>query len=232
MEDQNNTEHPHVTAHMAEWQFDNLPNRLTMMRILLVPVVIVLLLLTGDDSLVKESHRITGYAAAFIFIVASITDYFDGMIARRRQIVTVFGSFLDPVADKFLVISSLIMLLGLHRVSALAVVVLVLRELYITSLRLLAREKGVRVPVDNFGKWKTTFQMIAVPALMIYDDRLIPVIKIGQASIWIATILSIYSSIRYSFGLFKKLKYKRKKKLRAILLKLKRGHSLKETKEE
>ena len=221
----------HVTAHMAEWQFDNLPNRLTIIRILLVPLVILLLLLADQRSILKDSHLLLGYIAAFIFSIASITDFFDGYIARKRKIVTVFGSFLDPVADKFLVISSLIMLQGLKRVSALVVVVLVLRELYITSLRLLAREKGIQIPVDNFGKWKTTFQMIAIPALMIYDDRFFPISKLGDICIWIATILSFYSSIRYTFGLFQKLKRKRKKRLRAILQKLKRTSDLKVAKD-
>lgn len=215
-------ENPNVKAHMAEWQFDNLPNRLTLIRLLLIPVLITLLFLSSDKSFLKESRQLMGHIAAVIFIIASITDFFDGYIARKRQIVTVFGSFIDPVADKFLVISSLIMLLGLRRVSTLVVVVLVLRELYITSLRLLAREKGLQIPVDSFGKWKTTFQMIAIPALMIYDERIIPFPLIGTVSIWIATLLSIYSSIRYSWHLFQKLQAKRKKKLRTLISKIKK----------
>ncbi len=192
-----------------EWEFDNLPNRLTLVRVALVPVVITLLYLAAE----KPS---CGYIACVIFGIASITDYFDGYFARKRGIITVFGSFLDPIADKFLVISSLVMLQYLGRVPALVVVILVLRELYVTSLRLLAREKGLTVPVDGFGKWKTTFQMVAIPLLMAHDKTYIPMPQIGTGLIYLASLLSLFSSVRYSWGLFKKLQKKRLRKLRAL----------------
>lgn len=199
-----------------EWEFDNLPNRLTMVRMALVPVVIVLLYLASDISFSSWAKKWCGPMASFLFVVASITDFFDGYFARKRGIVTVFGSFLDPVADKFLVVSSLIMLLALRRVPAWIVVILVLRELYVTSLRLLAREKELSVPVDEFGKWKTTFQMIAIPMLMAYDNHFIPMPQMGAIFIYLACALSLFSSIRYSWGLFVKLKQKRQNKLRQL----------------
>ena len=153
-----------------EWQIDNLPNRLTLFRVALIPVIVgSLWVCTTDIKIFDLIKKDLGYIAGWSFVLASITDFFDGYIARKRGIVTVFGSFLDPIADKFLVISSLVMLQALGRVDPLVVVALVLRELYMTSLRLLANERGLSVPVDNLGKWKTTFQMISIPMLMAWD---------------------------------------------------------------
>jgi len=153
--------------HPNEWEIDNLPNRLTMFRIILIPIILISLYLNfGKDAETKKYLMVLNYIAAWTFVLASVTDFFDGFIARRRNIVTVFGSFLDPIADKFLVISSLIMLLALERVHVFVVLVLVLREMYITALRLLAMEKGFTVPVGTLGKWKTATQMVGIPLLM------------------------------------------------------------------
>ncbi|MEE3078799.1 MAG: CDP-alcohol phosphatidyltransferase family protein, partial [Bdellovibrionota bacterium] len=110
-----------------EWEIDNLPNRLTLFRVMLIPIIV------GSLYIVKMKYQIfdlimkdLGYIAGWSFVVASITDFFDGYIARKRGIVTVFGSFLDPIADKFLVVSSLIMLQALGRIHPLVVVALVL----------------------------------------------------------------------------------------------------------
>jgi CDP-diacylglycerol--glycerol-3-phosphate 3-phosphatidyltransferase len=192
----------------TEWQIDNLPNRLTMFRILLIPIIISSLFI----NLSKIPHLIPyekafGYLAAWTFVIASITDFFDGYIARRRGIVTVFGSFLDPIADKFLVVSSLILLQGLERIPVLIVVILVLREIYITALRLLAQERGLSVPVANIGKWKTAFQMIGIPFLMANDHPWgIPMPLLGISFIYLASLFSLYSAIDYSLSLIKRLK--------------------------
>ena len=158
----------------------------------------------------SETIRILGYIAAWTFVVAGITDFLDGFIARRRQTITAFGSFLDPIADKFLVISSLIMLSSLERVHILVTILLVLREVYIISLRLLAREGGMRVPVGQSGKWKTALQMVAIPLLMAADTiEGVSMLLIGNILIYGTTILSVYSAFRYSFDLVKKIKAKR-----------------------
>ncbi len=197
-----------MDSNNTEWDIDNLPNRLTIFRVLLIPLIVTsILLITTDIEAFREYHYHLGYFAAWIFVAASVTDFFDGHIARKRGIVTVFGSFLDPIADKFLVVSSLILLQGLGRMPALLVIILVLREIYITALRLLAMEKGFKVPVDNSGKWKTALQMVSIPMLFAYDYPFgIPFPELGTAFIYIASILSLYSACFYSFNTMKKLK--------------------------
>ncbi|RPJ78099.1 MAG: CDP-diacylglycerol--glycerol-3-phosphate 3-phosphatidyltransferase [Alphaproteobacteria bacterium] len=200
------------THHPNEWEIDNLPNRLTMMRIILIPIILLSLFLTlSSAQWVTEHIKLLNYVAAWTFVAASITDFFDGYIARKKNIVTVFGSFLDPIADKFLVISSLIMLLALARVHVLIVLILVLREMYITALRLLAMEKGLSVPVGTLGKWKTATQMVGIPLLMANDIPWgIDMPLIGTIAIYLASLFSMYSALEYSAGLVKKIQKLRK----------------------
>jgi CDP-diacylglycerol--glycerol-3-phosphate 3-phosphatidyltransferase len=191
-----------------EWEIDNLPNRITIFRVVLIPII--LLSLYFNMSAPTSSLN---YIAAWTFVIASISDFFDGYYARKRKLVTVFGSFLDPIADKFLVISSLIMLLALNRIHVFVVLILVMREMYITALRLLATEKGLSVPVGTLGKWKTATQMIGIPFLMAYESPFgINMPLIGNILLYIATIFSLYSALEYSLGFVKKLKRIVKKK--------------------
>ena len=191
-----------------EWEFDNLPNRLTIFRVILIPFIITtVMLMTSNIEMFQKYHFHLGYIAAWTFVAASITDFFDGYIARKRGIVTVLGSFLDPIADKFLVVTCLILLQSLDRLPPLLVIILVLREIYITALRLLAMEKGFTVPVDSSGKWKTALQMVSIPMLLANDYPFgIPFPELGAAFIYIAAILSLYSAAFYSFSTLKKLK--------------------------
>ncbi len=195
-------------------EIDNLPNRLTFFRMLMIPVVVLVLLFTQATPFWLLSYKnYLGHIACWIFVVASITDFLDGYIARKRNIVTVFGSFLDPIADKFLVVSGLIMLMALNRVHPVVVIILVLREMYMTSLRLLALTEEVDVPVNWMGKWKTATQMTAMPMLMIYDHFLgIDLPWLGTTLIYISAILSLWSALRYSLLMLKKLKEKRSEK--------------------
>ena len=160
------------TQTINEWEIDNLPNRLTIFRVFLIPIILGCLFLNLTDlPWIKSMHSTLGWIAGWTFVAASVTDFFDGYFARKRGIVTVFGSFLDPIADKFLVVSSLIMLQGMGRIPVLIVIILVLREMYINSLRLLANERGFKVPVGQLGKWKTAFQMIGIPMLMAMKNH-------------------------------------------------------------
>lgn len=195
-----------------EWDIDNLPNRLTMFRIILIPIILLSLYLNlSSDTWVLANIKLLNYVAAWTFVAASITDFFDGHIARKKNIVTVFGSFLDPIADKFLVISSLIMLLALGRVNVLIVLILVLREMYITALRLLAMEKGLSVPVGTLGKWKTAVQMVGVPLLMANDKPWgLDMPLLGTIAIYLASLFSLYSALEYSVGLITKIQKLRK----------------------
>lgn len=192
-------------------EIDNLPNRLTLFRIVLVPIVVgCLFFLKYEFTWTLSFARYLGWIAGWCFVLASITDFFDGYIARKRGIVTVFGSFLDPIADKFLVVASLIMLQELDRLPSLIVIILVLRELYMTSLRLLAMNEGVSVPVSQWGKWKTGAQMIGIPLLMAGEPWMgIPIPLLGIIFIYISCFLSLWSAIKYSMGLIAKLKANR-----------------------
>ena len=191
-----------------EWEIDNLPNRITLFRIVLIPIIL-LSLYFNNTSPIKSLN----YVAAWTFVAASISDFFDGYFARKRKLVTVFGSFLDPIADKFLVISSLIMLLALNRIHVLVVLILVMREMYITALRLLAMEKGLSVPVGTLGKWKTATQMVGIPFLMANDFPFgLNMPFIGTILLYLATVFSLYSALEYSLGFLKKIKNRIKEK--------------------
>jgi CDP-diacylglycerol--glycerol-3-phosphate 3-phosphatidyltransferase len=207
-------------------EIDNLPNRLTIFRMLMIPVVVTFLFLTQSAPEVLLPYQgWFGHIACWLFVIASITDFLDGYIARKRNIVTVFGSFLDPIADKFLVVSALIMLMALDRIHPIIVIVLVLREMYMTSLRLLALTEDVDVPVSNLGKWKTTAQMVAIPMLMVFDEFLwLDMAIIGTALLYVSAVLSLWSALRYSLSMMKKLQDKRAEKK-----KLKREQKLKAT---
>ncbi len=197
-----------------EWEIDNLPNRLTMVRIILIPIIIFSLFATIGEWEWAKSHTVSlNYIAAWTFVIAAITDFLDGHIARKKNIVTILGSFLDPIADKFLVISSLIMLQAMNRVHVLIVLILVLREMYITALRLLAMEKGIVVPAGTLGKWKTATQMVGIPLLMANDIPWgLDMPLLGTIAIYLASLFSLYSALEYSVGLIKKINTIRKKK--------------------
>ncbi len=175
---------------------DNLPNRITVIRIILIPVIVICLMIKGTFF---------NWFAALTFVVAAFSDFLDGYIARKQKIVTVFGSQLDHIADKFLVVSSLIMLQDAGRLAGYIVIILVLREMYITALRLFAAQEGFSVPVDKLGKWKTATQMIGIPMMMASSFGLL---DIGFIFILISMVLSIYSACQYSFGFLQKFKLK------------------------
>ncbi len=181
---------------------------------LMIPVVVMALYLsTSSFEWAIPYKKSLGHVACWVFVVASLTDFLDGYIARKRNIVTVFGSFLDPIADKFLVVSSIIMLQGIDRIHPVTVIILVLREMYMTSLRLLALTEDVDVPVSSMGKWKTGTQMVALPMLMIWDEFLfINMSLLGSILLYISVLLSLWSALLYSLSMIKKLKDKRAEK--------------------
>jgi CDP-diacylglycerol--glycerol-3-phosphate 3-phosphatidyltransferase len=177
--------------------FHTTPNYLTLLRVLMVPAVIL--------ALVQQNPAWDVGAAAF-FGLASITDYFDGYLARKYKIETVYGKLLDPLADKFLVICSLIMLEHLGRMSPFVVMVLVCRELTITGLRALASAEGVIVGASSGGKWKTALQMVAIPCLMVRTQFGIPFFDIGMWLTYLSLAFSLWSAKDYIVDFFKGLK--------------------------
>ncbi|MCI8976997.1 CDP-diacylglycerol--glycerol-3-phosphate 3-phosphatidyltransferase [bacterium 1xD8-48] len=164
----------------------NLPNKLTMFRVILIPFFIVFLLasLTPYDK----------WIALVIFIIASLTDLLDGKIARKYNLVTNFGKFMDPLADKLLVCSALICLIELDKIPSWMVIVIIAREFIISGFRLVASDNGVVIAASYWGKFKTTFQMVAV-CLLIADIAALTVVT--QIILWIAVVLTVVSLTDY-----------------------------------
>ena len=166
----------------------NLPNKLTVMRVILIPFFVAALLYDNGSS---QTMRIV---ANVIFIVASLTDLFDGKIARKYNLVTNFGKFMDPLADKLLVCSALICLIQLGQLPAWVVIIIISREFIISGFRLVAADNGIVIAASYWGKFKTTFQMIAV-ILMIFN---IPALAtVTMIMLVIAVVLTVISLVVY-----------------------------------
>ncbi|MDD2272528.1 MAG: CDP-diacylglycerol--glycerol-3-phosphate 3-phosphatidyltransferase [Desulfuromonadaceae bacterium] len=180
-------------------QIMNLPNILTMMRIATIPLLAALLM---------SPSRSAGFWAAALFAIASITDWLDGYLARRMGIVTVFGKFLDPIADKLIVMAVLIMILPFDRVPAWMVLIILGREIIITGLRGIASTEGIVIQASDLGKFKTIFQLVALIGLTLHYNYswffgiphpllTVDMHNVGMFFLWIATILTIWSGIDY-----------------------------------
>ena len=179
----------------------NLPNKLTVFRVILI-VPFVVLLLGGFQqwswftTLFSGILPYTDYIAVGIFIVASLTDLLDGKIARKYNLVTNFGKFMDPLADKLLVCSALICLIELNALPAWMVIIIISREFIISGFRLIASDNGVVIAASYWGKFKTTFQMVSV-VLLILD---IPALAfVTTICVWIALVLTIVSLVDYIY---------------------------------
>lgn len=196
----------------------NLPNKLSVLRIFLIPIILIFLLPinifsfepTEWNSFISDFGRIF---AAILFIIASLTDYADGVIARKYNMITNLGKFLDSLADKMLVISVLIALVDIGRISSIFVVIIVLREFMVTGIRLVASNKGVVMAAEMIGKIKTVTQMIAIiyilfePLFTIIITKLFSsisvttvnssVIMIGNILFAICVIMTIISGLDY-----------------------------------
>lgn len=166
----------------------NLPNKLTILRVIMIPFFVLFLMMDGGTN---STYR---YIAAAIFIVASLTDLLDGNIARKYNLVTNFGKFMDPLADKLLVCSALICLIELGQLPAWMVIIIISREFIISGFRLVASDNGVVIAASYWGKFKTTFQMVAV-VLLIFN---IPALSmVTTAVVWIAVALTVISLVDY-----------------------------------
>lgn len=148
-----------MSARSIRQDIVNVPNMLTLFRIALIPVVCVL---------IYDGRPASCLAAFVIFWIASLTDWLDGYIARRQGLVSLTGKFLDPLADKLLVAASLIMLVGLGRIPASIVIIVLSREIAITSLRALAATEGLVIAAGEGGKFKTAFQMLGLIGLLVH----------------------------------------------------------------
>lgn len=169
----------------------------TLFRIAIVPVIMVMMMFK------------TPYwelSSCILFIVASITDWLDGFLARKLNSVSTMGKFLDPIADKVLVSSVLIMLIPLGLIEALAVLLLINRDVIISGVRSIAASEGQVIAAGNLGKWKTTFQMIAIPCVFLGQIwSFLPFEAIGYYGIWLSVILSLASGFQYFMAFYKTL---------------------------
>lgn len=166
----------------------NLPNKLTVLRVIMVPFFVLFML----TDLGREAGK---WIALVIFCLASLTDMLDGKIARARNLVTNFGKFMDPLADKLLVCSAMICLIPTGQLPAWVVIVIIAREFIISGFRLVASDSGIVIAASYWGKFKTVSQMLMVIVLIadlggVFD-------MIGTALIWIALILTVVSLVDY-----------------------------------
>jgi len=161
----------------------NLPNALTLVRVLLVPVLVVALTAEGGDAL-----------AATVFALASATDFLDGWLARRRGSVTNFGKVMDPIADKLMVAAALIALVGLERVAAWIVLVIIAREFAVSGLRAAAGQQGVVIPASKWGKAKTAVQVAAIFVLIVAPDS--DAVWV-QALVYVTVAVTVVSGLEY-----------------------------------
>lgn len=179
----------------------NLPNLLTLARVAAVPLIVIIML---SDS------REAGFWAAALFGVAAVTDFVDGWLARKWGVVTVLGKFLDPLADKLIVLAALIMLIPFGRVPAWAVFALLAREIVVTGLRSIASSEGIVIAASDLGKIKTIYQMVAIPGLLLHYDYYwffgvrsellhVDMHNFGMFFFTIALILTLWSGFDYLY---------------------------------
>lgn len=170
----------------------NTPNKLTLLRVLMIPLFIALALI--DNVWCR-------WGTVAVFIIASVTDFFDGYLARKYNLVTNFGKFMDPLADKLLVLAALCALVHFNIASVWAVFVITLREFAVTGLRLVAVERGRVIAASMWGKVKTTVQMIVIGfALAPFEFLNVPVffgMSVNYLTIWIAAVITVISGIDY-----------------------------------
>ena len=166
----------------------NLPNKLTILRVLMIPFFVLFMLWDITGAADK-------WIAAAIFIVASLTDMLDGKIARKYNLVTNFGKFMDPLADKLLVSAAMICLVEMGRLPAWMVIVIISREFIISGFRLIASDNGVVIAASYWGKFKTVFQMAMIIVLIFDFGGFFGIIE--MVLIWISLILTVVSLVDY-----------------------------------
>jgi CDP-diacylglycerol--glycerol-3-phosphate 3-phosphatidyltransferase len=183
----------------------NLPNLLTLGRIAAVPILAVLLFFDSREA---------GFWAAMVFSAAAVTDWLDGYLARKWEVITVLGKFLDPLADKLIVMAALIMLIPLGRVPAWAVLLILAREMIVTGLRSIASSEGIVIAASSLGKYKTIFQMVAIIGLLFHYDYYwlfglewelfhVNMHNFGMFFFYVALVMTVWSGADYLFKFFK-----------------------------
>jgi len=177
-----------------KWK-QNLPMALTFARAAAAPVILAILL---------SGWVWAGWLSAVFFILASLTDWLDGMLARKFNVESNMGRLMDPIADKILVLGAIIMLLAMGRVDPIMVFLFLARDIFIGGIRSVAAANNQIIAAKPFGKWKTAFQMTAIPCLLIYEPIWgIPLANIGYYGLWVSVGLSLISGIEYTVGFYR-----------------------------
>lgn len=176
----------------------NLPNSLTLSRIFLVPLLVVVLLTKFEGRVVLGIQK--EIVGAAIFGIASLTDWLDGYLARRRKEVTAFGQVIDPLADKLLTSAAFISLVQMDVAPAWMVAVIIGREFAVTGLRSLAYARGIAIPASRLGKTKMVAQVVAILALILAHGAIAPqqeLLRIGQIALWVVVVSALVSAADY-----------------------------------
>jgi CDP-diacylglycerol---glycerol-3-phosphate 3-phosphatidyltransferase len=176
----------------------NLPNTITVARIFLVPLLVSVLLTKFEGRLVMGLP--VELVAGAIFGIASLTDWLDGYLARRRKQVTTLGQILDPLADKLLISATLISLVQLNLVQSWMVAVIICREIAVTGLRNLAYSRGLTMPASGLGKLKMASQVTAILLLILGWERVPMLVVLGQSVMWVVLITALVSAVAYYQG--------------------------------
>lgn len=179
----------------------NLPNKLTVGRIAMVPlVVLIYLVIPQDFCMISATNGLAlrDVLAFLIFMLASLTDMFDGQIARKYHLITSFGKFFDPIADKMLVNTMLILLVYTHQANIVAVLLMIARDLIVDGLRMLASQHGKVVSAGIYGKAKTVLQMFAILFLLLKNWPFVYLgLPLDQILLWLACLMSLFSGLIY-----------------------------------
>ena len=177
-----------VNTTVNKWQW--LPMALTFGRIAVAPALVVILM---------TNWYWAGWTCAILFILASITDWLDGFLARKLNAQSVMGQLMDPIADKILVLAAIVMLLAMGRVDPVMVFLFLGRDIFIGGLRAVAAAKNQIIAAKAFGKWKTGFQMVAIPCLLVNEPIFgLPIPQLAYYLLWLSVMLSMISGFEYT----------------------------------
>ena len=179
----------------------NIPNKITISRIFLIPIFLIIMLVPfswGEITLLGASMPVTHFVGALIFILASTTDWIDGYYARKYDLVTNLGKFLDPLADKLLVSAALIVLVELQLASSWIVIIIISREFAVTGLRLVLAGEGEVVAANMLGKIKTWTQIVAISLLLLHNIIFEMIsIRFDMIALWVALFFTVWSGLDY-----------------------------------
>jgi CDP-diacylglycerol--glycerol-3-phosphate 3-phosphatidyltransferase len=173
----------------------NLPMILTYARAAAAPLILGILM---------SGWTFSGWLSAVLFMLASLTDWLDGYFARKYKVESNMGRFMDPIADKILVLGAIVMLLAMGRVDPVMVFLFLARDIFIGGIRSVAAANNLIISAKPFGKWKTAFQMVAIPMLLVYDPLFgLPIADIGYYALWVSVGLSLISGAEYTVGYYR-----------------------------